>query len=60
MKDFVFIDDRPDELDRMRNAFPEILAFDATHPATWNILGAGISVYLQIPRKIALSYIMND
>lgn len=38
-KDFVFIDDRPEELDRMRNAFPEILALDATNPTTWNLLG---------------------
>ncbi len=38
IKDFVFIDDRPDELERMRNAFPEILALNATEPATWNFL----------------------
>jgi FkbH-like protein len=38
VKDFVFIDDRPDELERMRNAFPEILALDATEPATWRFL----------------------
>jgi FkbH-like protein len=37
-KDFVFIDDRQDELERMRNAFPEILALDATQPTTWNFL----------------------
>lgn len=35
LKDFVFIDDRPDELERMRNAFPEILVLNATDPATW-------------------------
>ena len=39
IKDFVFIDDRPDELERMRNAFPEILALNATEPATWRFLG---------------------
>jgi FkbH-like protein len=39
VKDFVFIDDRPDELERMRNAFPEILALNATEPSTWNFLG---------------------
>jgi FkbH-like protein len=38
VKDFVFIDDRRDELERMRNAFPEILALDATEPATWQFL----------------------
>ncbi len=38
LKDFVFIDDRQDELERMRNAFPEILALDATEPATWKFL----------------------
>ncbi len=38
VKDFVFIDDRPDELERMRNAFPEILALNATEPSTWNYL----------------------
>ncbi len=38
LKDFVFIDDRLDELERMRNAFPEILVLDATQPATWQFL----------------------
>lgn len=38
LKDFVFIDDRPDELERMQNAFPEILTLNATHPRTWNFL----------------------
>jgi FkbH-like protein len=38
IKDFIFIDDRADELERMRNAFPEILALNATEPATWNFL----------------------
>lgn len=37
-KNFVFIDDRPDELERMRNAFPGILALDATSPSTWHHL----------------------
>jgi len=37
-KDFIFIDDRQDELERMRNAFPEILALDATEAATWSFL----------------------
>ncbi len=37
-KDFVFIDDRQDELERMRNAFPDILALDATDAATWQFL----------------------
>ena len=38
IKDFVFIDDRPDELERMRNAFPELVALDATQEATWDLL----------------------
>ena len=38
LKDFVFIDDRPDELWRMQNAFPEIITLDATLPATWQLL----------------------
>jgi FkbH-like protein len=37
-KDFVFIDDRPDELERMRNAFPEMAVMDATDDATWRRL----------------------
>ncbi|MGC2031206.1 MAG: HAD-IIIC family phosphatase [Steroidobacteraceae bacterium] len=38
LQDFVFIDDRPDELARMRDAFPEIVALDASQPETWNLL----------------------
>ena len=38
VKDFVFLDDRPDELERMQNAFPEILALNATHSTTWKLL----------------------
>ena len=38
VKDFVFIDDRPDELERVHNAFPEILALDATKLETWRFL----------------------
>ncbi|HEV3331254.1 MAG TPA: HAD-IIIC family phosphatase [Bryobacteraceae bacterium] len=38
LKDFIFLDDRPDELERMRNAYPEILALNATDAATWNLL----------------------
>jgi FkbH-like protein len=38
VKDFLFIDDRPDELARMRDAFPEIVALDATQPETWTAL----------------------
>jgi FkbH-like protein len=38
VKDFVFIDDREDELERMRNAFPEILTLNATEAATWRFL----------------------
>ena len=38
LKDFVFVDDRQDELERMKNAFPEILTLNATDPATWKFL----------------------
>jgi FkbH-like protein len=37
-KDFVFIDDRPDERERMSIAFPEMVVLDATDPATWKTL----------------------
>ena len=39
VKDFVFLDDRPDELERVRIAFPEIHALDATRSDTWRFLG---------------------
>jgi FkbH-like protein len=38
LKDFVFLDDRPDELERMQNAFPEILVLNSTEAATWGLL----------------------
>lgn len=38
VKDFVFIDDRPDERERVQKAFPEILVLDATDPWTWERL----------------------
>lgn len=38
VKDFVFIDDRDDELERVKNAFPEILTLHAHDPATWKRL----------------------
>jgi FkbH-like protein len=34
-KDFVFIDDRPDERELMQQAYPEVLALDATAPQVW-------------------------
>ena len=37
LKDFVFLDDRPDELERMQRAFPEILAVNATDAMTWKL-----------------------
>jgi FkbH-like protein len=37
-KDFVFVDDRPDELERVQDTFPEILALNAQDPATWKVL----------------------
>lgn len=39
MKDFVFVDDREDELDLMRTAYPEVLCLDATDARTWRRLG---------------------
>ena len=38
MKDFVFIDDREDELELMRMMHPEVLCLDATDPNTWTRL----------------------
>lgn len=35
MKDYVFIDDREDELELMRSTFPEVLCMDATNASTW-------------------------
>jgi FkbH-like protein len=37
-KDFVFIDDRPDELERVQNAFPVMTTLDAREEATWRWL----------------------
>ena len=37
-KDFVFVDDRPDELERIRNAFPAMIVLDARENTTWNWL----------------------
>jgi FkbH-like protein len=39
-KDFVFIDDRPDERELMSEAFPHILCLDATDSAVWARLSA--------------------
>ncbi|HEX3314025.1 MAG TPA: HAD-IIIC family phosphatase [Gemmataceae bacterium] len=39
IKDFVFIDDRPDELERVQSAFPEIHVLSAERPETWRFLG---------------------
>ena len=38
LKDFVFIDDRPDELERIKNAFPDVLTLNAAEAATWKLL----------------------
>ncbi len=38
LKDFVFIDDRPDEREMVRMAIPGILPLDATDEATWRVL----------------------
>jgi FkbH-like protein len=38
IKDFVFLDNRPDELERVQNAFPEILTLDSSKPSTWRLL----------------------
>ncbi|MGH7176700.1 MAG: HAD-IIIC family phosphatase [Tepidisphaeraceae bacterium] len=38
LKDFVFIDDRPDELERMHNAFPEIVTLNSTDSTNWRLL----------------------
>jgi len=36
-KDFVFIDDRPDEIDFVRSAYPAIQCLDATNSDTWSL-----------------------
>ena len=38
MKDFVFIDDRPDEREMVRLASPGVHCMDATADATWRML----------------------
>jgi FkbH-like protein len=37
-KDFIFIDDRPDERELVKAAMPEITVLDADEPATWSQL----------------------
>ncbi|MGV6820762.1 MAG: HAD-IIIC family phosphatase [Parvularcula sp.] len=37
MKDFVFIDDRPDERAFVSETYPEIVAYDPTAPRTWRL-----------------------
>jgi FkbH-like protein len=37
-KDFVFVDDREDEREMMRQTFPEIVTLDATQDRTWTLL----------------------
>lgn len=37
-KDFIFLDDRPDELERIREAFPEMIVLNACDPDTWRWL----------------------
>ena len=34
----MFLDDRPDELERVGSAYPELTALDATDPVTWRLL----------------------
>ena len=38
VKDFVYLDDRADELERVQAAFPEIHVLDAAQPRTWRCL----------------------
>jgi FkbH-like protein len=38
VKDFVFLDDRPDELERVQAAYPEIHVLNAARPETWRSL----------------------
>jgi len=38
-KDFVFVDDRPDERDLVTRGVPGVTALDATSPRTWERLG---------------------
>lgn len=38
LKDFVFLDDSPEELEWMRSAYPEMLVLNSTDVATWSVL----------------------
>ena len=38
-QDFVFIDDRPDERERVQEAFPDMVVLDASQAATWRFIG---------------------
>jgi FkbH-like protein len=40
LKDYVFVDDRGDQLSLVSSALPEILALDATSATTWDLLAA--------------------
>jgi FkbH-like protein len=48
-KDFVFIDDRPDERELMSDAFPHILCLDATNSLVWARLSAWADVLDEEP-----------
>ena len=39
MKDFLFVDDREDELELMRTAYPDVLCLDAKDAQTWQRFG---------------------
>jgi FkbH-like protein len=38
LKDFVFIDDRPDEIDMVHSVYPSIQCLDALSPVTWRLI----------------------
>jgi len=44
LRDYIFIDDRADEREMIRAAFPEILTLDATDPRSWRLLGRWASL----------------
>jgi FkbH-like protein len=48
-KDFVFIDDRPDERELMSDAFPRVLCLDATDSLVWARLSAWADALDQDP-----------
>ena len=48
-KDFVFIDDRPDEREMMKLALPEVHVMDALSPRTWRLIALWAQLLVEEP-----------